>query len=140
MTIAIDTNIIAALWSSDHRFNAVAFKMLERLHPHNDLVVSGPVYAELMAGQLRTEQLLDRFLNDTGILVDWALDEGIWREAGRAYRAYAHRRHSSDKSSPRRILADFLIGAHAFTRGYSLLTLDERLYSASFPRLKIISN
>jgi predicted nucleic acid-binding protein len=36
---------------------------------------------------------------------------------------------------PRRILADFLIGAHAQKRGYRLLTLDEGFYPTAFPRL-----
>ena len=40
-------------------------------------------------------------------------------------------------SGARRILADFLIGAHAHTRGYRLLTLDERLYKAAFPTLRL---
>jgi len=40
-------------------------------------------------------------------------------------------------SGGRRILADFLIGAHAQTENYRLLTLDERLYKAAFPTLTI---
>jgi hypothetical protein len=34
---------------------------------------------------------------------------------------------------PRRILADFLIGAHASHRGYRLLTLDDHLYPSHCP-------
>jgi predicted nucleic acid-binding protein len=34
-------------------------------------------------------------------------------------------------------MADFMIGAHAETRGYRLLTLDERVYRAAFPKLVI---
>jgi len=30
-----------------------------------------------------------------------------------------------------------MIGAHAETRGYRLLTLDERVYQAAFPKLVI---
>jgi AbrB family looped-hinge helix DNA binding protein len=37
----------------------------------------------------------------------------------------------------RRILAEFLIGAHAHARGDRLLTLDERAYRAAFPALAI---
>jgi predicted nucleic acid-binding protein len=40
---------------------------------------------------------------------------------------------------PRRILADFVIGAHALRRAYALLTLDDRLYRLAFPRLEIMS-
>jgi predicted nucleic acid-binding protein len=41
-------------------------------------------------------------------------------------------------TGPRRILADFLIGAHACERGYRLLTLDDRLYRAAFPDLALV--
>jgi predicted nucleic acid-binding protein len=50
---------------------------------------------------------------------------------------YAERRHKQRDTGVRRILADFLIGAHADVRGYRLLTLDERLYRAAFPSLTI---
>lgn len=140
MTISIDTNVIAALWNDNDPFNAVALQILHRASRRDDLVIAGPVYAELMAGPLRSEQALDRFLHETGIFVDWVLDESVWREAGRAFHGYAQRRRSSDKTYPRRILADFMIGAHAQVRGYLLLTTDEKHYEAAFPKLKLISN
>jgi predicted nucleic acid-binding protein len=79
------------------------------------------------------------FFEDTGIAVDWELGEEIWRSAARAFRGYAKRRRKHRDLGTRRILADFLIGAHAAVRGYRLLTLDERLYRAAFPTLKIHS-
>ena len=57
----------------------------------------------------RSEAELDKFFAETGILVDWNLEEGIWRGAGKAYRGYVQRRRSSSSAIPRRILADFLI-------------------------------
>jgi len=39
---------------------------------------------------------------------------------------------------PRRILADFLIGAHATVNGYKLLTMDAGVYRAGFPRLAVV--
>jgi predicted nucleic acid-binding protein len=65
------------------------------------------------------------------------MGEPVWRSAGRAFQAYAERRRKQRDSGTRRILADFLIGAHALTGGYQLLTLDKRLYQAAFPNLKI---
>ncbi len=140
MTISIDTNVIAALWNEDDPFNSIAMKILSRSQLQTKRVIPGPVFAELMAGPLRSEVELDQFLLETGISVDWDMDERIWREAGRSYRGYADRRRKSDKSYPRRMLTDFLIGAHALVRGHSLLTLDRRLYAAAFPRMKIISD
>lgn len=40
---------------------------------------------------------------------------------------------------PRRILADFLIGAHALTNGYALLTLDKSGFRSAFPALKLLT-
>lgn len=102
------------------------------------MVISTPVFTELLACPSRDEAFLDAFLNDTGITVDWDLNESVWRAAGRAFQAYASRRKRHGDSSLRRILADFVIGAHALDRDYELLTLDDRLYRAAFPRLKIV--
>jgi predicted nucleic acid-binding protein len=139
MTISIDTNVIAALWKNDHSLNAVAVQMLGNLAARERLVISGPVYAELMAGPLREEESLDMFFSDTGIEVDWAMDEDIWREAGRAYLGYVRRRKLSAGGEARRILTDFLIGAHALVRNYSLLTMNAEDFAVNFPALPIIS-
>jgi predicted nucleic acid-binding protein len=66
-----------------------------------------------------------------------SLNEAVWRAAGRAFQEYVTRREKQRVSGPRRILADFLIGAHAMQNGFQLLTLDNRLYRAAFPRLTI---
>ena len=71
------------------------------------------------------------------IPVDWNLDEMVWRAAGRAFQRYAERRRKQRDPGTRRILADFLIGAHAETRGYRRLTLDERIYRPAFPKLVV---
>jgi hypothetical protein len=139
MTISIDSNVIAALWDVDHAMNAVAVAVLGSLSAHEKLIVSGPVYAELMAGPLRDESSLDLFFKDTGIAIDWTMDEEIWREAARAYLAYVQRRKTSRGGDARRILADFLIGAHALVRGYSMLTLDGGDYRTAFPTLRIVA-
>ena len=64
--------------------------------------------------------------------------EAVWRAAGRAFQAYAARRKRHRDSGPRRILADFVIGAHATEKAHRLLTLDDRFYRAAFPRLIIV--
>jgi predicted nucleic acid-binding protein len=91
----------------------------------------------LLAYRGRTEEFLDSFFAETGIAIDWDLSEAIWRSAGLAYQSYAARRRKQRGSEPRRIQADFLIGAHALENGYRLLTFDDRLYRAAFPRLSI---
>ncbi len=137
MTTAIDTNIIVALWDKDDTLNSLAQSALDAALGRGNLVLAAAVFAELMAFPGRSEAFLDSFFKETGIAVDWNLHETVWRAAGRAFQTYAARRRRQRDSGPRRILADFLIGAHALQNGYLLLTLDDRLYRAAFPRLRI---
>jgi predicted nucleic acid-binding protein len=139
MTTAIDTNVFVALWDKDNSLNTLAESALKNSWNSGSLVVSAPVFAELMAFPGRSESFLNSFFSEAGILVEWNLDEEVWRTAGRAFRAYTARRGGRRETGVRRILADFLIGAHAFQFEYQLLTLDDRLYRAAFPRLSIVS-
>ena len=137
MTTAIDTNVIVALWDKDVAVNSAAESALEAAQRRGSLVIPAPVFAELLACPGRSEAFLDAFLHDTGINVDWNLGEAIWRAAGLAFQGYAARRRMQRNDGPRRILADFLIGAYALERRFHLLTLDDRLYRLSFPGLVI---
>lgn len=138
MTTAIDTNVIVALWDRDPSLSSAAQSALDAALGRGTLVTSPTVFAELMAAPGRNESFLDSFFRETGIQIDWALDEPVWRAAGRAFQGYAARRKKQRDAGPRRILADFLIGAHALEGGHSLLTLDDHLYSTAFPKLTVV--
>jgi len=139
MTTAIDTNVVVALWNDDDTLNSRARQGLEMALARGGLIIAPPVFAELLASPGRSEAFLDSFCGQTGISVDWDLNETIWRTAGRAFQTYAARRQKEGPSRPRRILADFVIGAHAAHNGFALLTLDDRLFRAAFPRLSLIT-
>ncbi len=137
MTTAIDTNILIALWDKDETLSGAAQTALETAFSRGNLVVAAPVFAELIAAPGRSEGFVSSVLEDTGIAIDWDLGEPVWRSAGRAFQTYAERHRKQRDSGARRILADFLIGAHAHTRTYRLLTLDDGLYRTAFPTLTI---
>jgi predicted nucleic acid-binding protein len=137
MTTAIDTNVVIALWDSDPTLSEVAQLALEASFRRGTLVIAGAVFAELMAAPGRSAAFVATFLEETAIGVDWSMDSAIWKSAGRSFQLYAERRRKQRDTGVRRILADFLIGAHASVRGYRLLTLDEGLYRAAFPSLTI---
>ena len=139
MTTSIDSNVLAALRNNEDPHNMTAVELLGLTRKQGNLVVCAPVYFELMAGPLREEAAMDEFFAETGITVEWKIEESIWREAGRAYGSYARRRIRRGSGSPRRGLADFIIGAHALVRGYTLLTLNARDYTAAFPKLTVVS-
>jgi predicted nucleic acid-binding protein len=133
----VDSNVIVALWDADDSLNLEAQNGLDAALKRGSLLVPAPVYAELMASPGRTEGFLDTFFRETGITVEWAIEERIWRSAGRAFQKYAARRRKQREPGPRRILADFLIGACASRAGYQLLTLDDGIYRAAFPEIRI---
>lgn len=139
MTTAIDSNILIALWNEDDSLNTLARSALDAALGQGSLVIAAPVFAELLAAPSRNEAFLDSFCRETGISVDWNLNEAVWRTAGRAFQLHVARRRRQRVSGQRRILADFLIGAHAVQNGFRLLTLDHRLYRAAFPRLAIVT-
>ena len=138
MITAVDTNVLVALWDRDDTLNSIAQEALDAAFARGKLVISGAVFAELLALPRRTEAFIEEFLRETGIGVDWITDEAMWRVAGRAFQAYANRRRKQRSGEPRRLLADFLIGAHAVENGFALLTLDYGIYRAAFPKLRIV--
>ena len=136
MKTALDSNILSAFWSNEP--SAVSIEQeLRSSRAQGGLVVSAPVYVELGAHPLVTPGFVDRFLAETGIAVEFGLDEPIWRKASEGFAAYAQRRRLSG-ASPKRLLPDFLIAAHALLRADRLFTLDPSRYQQDFPSLRII--
>ncbi len=104
------------------------------------LVICAPVYAELLTHPKVTQDFVDSFLMDTGVAVEFTLDESVWRGAATAFAAHASRRRSQHGDQPRRLLVDFIIGAHATEKSDRLLTLDASRYRTEFPQLVLLPN
>jgi len=137
MITALDTNVLVSLWNADDSLNLAAKAAMRAALEQGSLIIAAPVFSELIASPSKDEAFLDEFLATTGISVDWNLNENIWLIAGRAYQAHPARPRRQRETGPRRILADFLIGAHAIRNEFPLLTLDNRFYRATFPRLAL---
>jgi predicted nucleic acid-binding protein len=99
------------------------------------LVICGAVYAELLAHPKATAAFVDGFLAATEVQVEFELDEAVWRDLARRFAAYAERRRRSSGHSAKRLLVDFMIGAHALHRADRLITLDVSRYRVDFPDL-----
>jgi len=110
---------------------------LETAQAKGGLIIPAPVFAELTAAPGRTQGFLEKFCEESGIQIDWNISETMWRSAGIAFAKYAARRRKAGEEGPRRILADFLIGAYAAELGFALLTLDRRLYRSAFPTVEM---
>ena len=137
MRTAVDTNVVSALWSREPLASRLA-ALLGQAQGAGALVICGPVYAELLAHPLAEEAFVRQFLTDTHVRVDFELDESVWRKAGQGFSAYAKRRRSSGGGEPRRLLVDFLVGAHAELRAERLLTLAASRYVQDFPGLNLM--
>ncbi|MEP7351904.1 MAG: PIN domain-containing protein [Acidobacteriota bacterium] len=138
MTTVVDSNVFIVLWDRDQSLNRAAQACLDFALKDGPLRIPAPVFAELLALPGRTEKFLDGFFSDAGIFVEWDLREPVWRTAAFAFQAYAQRRRKHAGGQPRRILADFLIGAYAQHQRARLLTIDHQLYRAAFPELQIL--
>jgi predicted nucleic acid-binding protein len=134
---AIDTNVISAIWSGAPTA-AKAAEQMSSASAEGALLISPFVFAELLAYPGATESHLRRFLADTGIVFDARIEERVWVEAGLRFARYAQRRRESSGTGPRRLLADFLIGAHALVQADRLLTFDAERYRQDFGELRLL--
>jgi len=135
---ALDTNVISAIWSAEPSAKAVS-EILGEARVEGALAIAAPVYAELLAYPKMTAQDLDQFLDRAAIEVDFDLKPEVWKEAGRRFARFASRRRQGRAAQPQRLLADFIIGAHALLQADRLLTLDAPRYRRDFPELRLIT-
>jgi predicted nucleic acid-binding protein len=134
---ALDTNILSALWSGEPSAGRIAM-LLGEARMLGGLVICAPVFAESLAHPSMTQDVLQHFLRETGITVDFDLGEAIWRQAANSFALYVHRRRRSEGDAPKRLLVDFVIGSHALLRADRLMTLGSKRYSQDFPKLRIV--
>jgi predicted nucleic acid-binding protein len=137
MRTAIDTNVLSALWSKEDMASQLE-KRLGEARNEGGLVIGPPVYAELLAHPRATESFVNNFLADTDIAIDFDFERPVWIDAGRRFAQYAVRRQRAGGEDPRRLLTDFLIGAHALAQADRLMTLDPKRYQRDFPELRFV--
>jgi hypothetical protein len=140
MRTALDTNILSQLWSGQPSAPVIAAS-LSNARTQGALVVSAPVFVELAAmptPKLQGTQRVEQALGEMNIAIDFDLGEDVWRLAATAFAAYAIRRRQSGGGSPKRLLADFVIAAHALLKADRFMTRDTNLYAQDFPNLQLI--
>jgi len=133
---AVDSNIISSIWSGAPTA-ARASERLAAAMNEGALLISPFVFAELLAYPGATATSVRGFCDDTGIAIDEKIHGQVWLEAGTRFARYANRRRRSFGAAPRRLLADFLIGAHAMVQADRLFTFDPKVYAQDFPELTL---
>ena len=131
MIIAVDTNVILDVAADDPVHAPESERLLAEALDSGSLVICDVVYAEL-APQYETREGLDRALAGLGVRVIESGLDVAWL-AGRKW--YAYRMAGGSRQ---RLLADFLIGAHALIHAECLLTRDRGFYKTYFPELKLM--
>lgn len=137
MRTALDTNAISSIWSSEESAPGLLNRLDEAVR-WGSLVICPVVYAELHGYPHMTAEKIEEFLRFSRIEVDWQTEREIWELAGDRFSGYAKRRRKAKQAEPRRLLADFIIGAHAQLRADQLLTLDQRRFRHDFPELVLL--
>ena len=134
---ALDNNVLSSILSRAPHADALA-DLLDRCSRDGALTVSDAVYCELRAYPDARADFIEDFLRSTLITVDWTMNEVIWKATADAFAIYADRRRKSRSGTPKRLVTDFLIGAHAATQADRFLTFDKRLYASYFPHLQLV--
>lgn len=137
MRTALDTNVISAIWSAEASAPRLLKQLTEALE-RGGLVACPVVYAELYGYPNMTRARIENFLESTRIVIDWESDWETWSLAGERFGRYGERRRKQKRTEPKRLLADFFVGAHAALRADRLLTLDQQRYHRDFPELHLL--
>ena len=137
MRTALDTNILSTIWTGAPSAFTLAAQ-LSKVHAEGALVISAPVLVELSAIPSLNIHLVRKALAELAIAIDFDLEEDVWLLAAERFAAYAVRRRSSGGGLPKRLLADFVIAAHAVLKADRLMSLDAKRYSQDFPKLRIV--
>ena len=128
MITAVDANVLLDIFTASDRHGPQSKERLVAAYDAGAIVVSDVVYAELVPA-FRDRAALDSALLELGATLS-PIDSSIAFEAGLRWKRY----RAAD--GPRnRIIADFLIGAHAMAVADVFLTRDRGFFSSYFPEL-----
>ena len=128
MTTAADTNVLFDVIEGDPIYGPQSMEWLNIARRRGPVIICPVVYGELVPS-FATKAELDAALRSFTITLS-SIDDAIAYEAGRRWQRY--RQAGGTRT---RMIADFLIGAHALAAADTFLTRDRGFYQTYFPEL-----
>ena len=133
MITAVDTSVLLDVFLPDERHGERSKRRLRKAYDSGAIVACDIVYAEL-APCFRDRASLDGALRAINVSAS-PIEPAIAYEAGMRWKRYR------EAGGPRkRIISDFLIGAHASAVADNFLTRDRGFFSTYFPELKRVQD
>ena len=128
MITAVDTSVLLDVFLADDRYGEQSKEQLRAAYDSGAIIICDIVYAELVPA-FRDRAVLDRALQEINATTS-PVDAAIAYDAGVRWMRYRQ------AGGPRkRIITDFLIGAHAVAVAQKFLTRDRGFFSTYFPEL-----
>ena len=132
MITAVDTSILLDVFLPDKIFADASSRLLKMAYDEGALIMCDIVYAELVP-QFEERSMLDNTLATINVNLS-SVDTEIVCLAGKKWGEYR-----KSGGTRKRIITDFLIGAHAVIKAERFLTRDRGFYRSYFPGLTILS-
>jgi predicted nucleic acid-binding protein len=128
---AIDTNVLLDVFGADAKFGEASARALRRCLAEGAIVACEAVWVEAAAA-FSAAAPFEEAMKTLGVGFS-SVNERTVVAAARAWRGYRARGGRRE-----RVVADFLIGAHAMEQCDRLLSRDRGFYRESFKGLKLL--